>query len=139
MTNTETRAYMQKWRDNNKEKIREYGKKHYLKKKEVIKKKHAEHYQNNQQEYQIRLKRNHLLRKYGITLERFEELLKIQDNKCDIGKTEFSKTVKPCVDHCHNTLIVRGLLCSRCNLSLPSFENLEFVKSALKYLDKTMK
>lgn len=139
MTNTETRAYMQKWRDNNRDRIREYSKKHYLKNKEVIKKKHAEHYYNTKQKYQIRLKRNHLQKNYGITLERFEELLKIQDNKCDICKIDFSKTVKPCVDHCHNTLTVRGILCRKCNLSLPSFENLEFVKSALKYLDKTMK
>src|SRR5437868_7229503 len=49
---------------------------------------------------------------YGLTYEKFEELKKAQDNKCQICAEE-----KPlCVDHCHKTKRVRGLLCRDCNL-----------------------
>jgi hypothetical protein len=39
------------------------------------------------------------------------------------------------IDHCHETGIVRGLLCSPCNLGLGSFrDSVERLESAIRYL-----
>lgn len=74
---------------------------------------------------------------YGITPERFEELLSSQNNSCAIcgskepggGRTRFS------VDHCHTTQKVRALLCGPCNLGLGHFhDNPERLIKAASYI-----
>ena len=42
-----------------------------------------------------------------------------------------------CVDHCHASGKVRGLLCRKCNMGLGLYdENPEFVRAALAYLEQ---
>lgn len=61
-------------------------------------------------------RRTNLKRKYGITLEQFEELLKKQNNCCAIClKHESDHKTKFHVDHNHKTGEIRGLLCNFCN------------------------
>lgn len=73
------------------------------------------------------LKHNHLVRKYGITIEQYDAMLKSQDGKCAICKFIFPESKKlwnrPCVDHCHETNKVRGILCRKCNVMLYWFES----------------
>lgn len=52
-----------------------------------------------------------LYRKYNITWETFLELSEAQFNKCLIC----NKPAPLCVDHCHKTNRIRGLLCHKCN------------------------
>jgi hypothetical protein len=41
-----------------------------------------------------------------------------------------------CVDHCHKTFLIRGLLCSSCNVSLGGFrDSVEILTNAIKYLE----
>ena len=63
---------------------------------------------------------------YGITRE------KIGPNVCMIcGSTE-----KICIDHCHHTGEVRGLLCRACNIGLGMLgDNLYGLQLAMNYLD----
>ncbi len=72
------------------------------------------------------LKNNHLARKYGITIEQYDEMITAQKNKCAICGFEFPESKKlwnrPCVDHCHRTNKVRGILCRKCNVMLYWFE-----------------
>lgn len=72
----------------------------------------------------------------GITREQYESLLKNQNNKCAICKVEYGTTNKKfSVDHCHNSDLVRGLLCSRCNLGLGYFmDDVNLLKNAIEYL-----
>lgn len=56
-----------------------------------------------------------LKRKFGLSLEQFDLMLKAQGNRCFVCKSDFSKENLPNVDHCHKTLTVRGLLCRSCN------------------------
>lgn len=79
-------------------------------------------------------------RAYGITQEEFEKLLKSQSGKCEICSVvliESHKNFAPCVDHDHDSGVIRGLLCKRCNVGLGNFgESAERLLSAIKYLKK---
>ena len=59
----------------------------------------------------------HIERKYGITKERYQELLAKQDGKCAICGDAPGRRYRHQlhVDHCHKTGRVRGLLCRGCN------------------------
>lgn len=71
--------------------------------------------------------------KYGISLEDYEAMLKVQGNVCAMCKQPSKKTLA--VDHDHETGKVRGLLCSDCNLLLGKFGDLETVlTAAIEYL-----
>ena len=73
------------------------------------------------------------MRRYGITLDEYQERLEAQDHKCCICNTE----TKLVVDHCHNSLEVRGLLCQQCNTLLGMARDDEnILLSAIKYLAK---
>lgn len=57
---------------------------------------------------------------YGLTLDDYRALLERQQHKCaicgiDLDDAE-ARTI--CVDHCHATGKVRGLLCVRCNTGI---------------------
>lgn len=54
-----------------------------------------------------------LRRRYGLTLDQFEAILKSQGNVCAVCKQP-DKVF--CVDHNHKTLKVRGIVCLNCNL-----------------------
>ena len=61
--------------------------------------------------------------RYGVTLERYIELLKEQGGVCAICGKEETRVNQwgPCrlsIDHDHNTDKVRGLLCQKCNAAL---------------------
>jgi hypothetical protein len=66
-------------------------------------------------------KLEHVLKhKFGLTLERYEELRAKQKNRCAIcRKTEPGGNCKRwCVDHDHRTGEIRGLLCLQCNTGI---------------------
>lgn len=75
-------------------------------------------------------------RMFGLDEETYNSMLKEQKECCKIcGKhqSEFSKSL--CVDHCHKTGKIRGLLCDRCNRSLGTLEDsIPSLKNAIKYL-----
>lgn len=53
---------------------------------------------------------------YGLSLEDYDAMLARQHGACAICKKKSDKTL--CVDHCHSTGKVRGLLCHKCNSAL---------------------
>lgn len=75
-----------------------------------------------------------LKRQYNLTLFQFNEMILLQQNQCKICK-EFMRP--PCVDHCHKTGCVRGLLCDDCNVGLGRFkESVVTLAAAIHYLSK---
>lgn len=80
-------------------------------------------------------RRRDLVDKYGISLEIFNQMKLDQDNRCKICN---NITEKLNVDHCHDTELVRGLLCSNCNWGLGNFkDNSQYLLQAIKYLQDT--
>jgi len=80
-----------------------------------------------------RKKENALKRIYGITLEDWNLWFEKQKGRCAICGVE----AELCVDHCHVTSRVRGLLCHKCNKGIGLLgDNENGVKQALKYLEE---
>lgn len=73
----------------------------------------------------------HLTRKYGISLDDYIAMLERQGGVCAICRMpETSRhrrgtgdVRRLSVDHCHETGVVRGLLCWRCNAGIGKFED----------------
>lgn len=73
---------------------------------------------------------------YGITLEEYEDLLRQQGGVCAICQ-EASSRVSFDVDHCHNSLQIRGLLCPNCNKALGLLkDDPHILQRAISYLKK---
>lgn len=100
--------------------------------------KQALYYEKNRERLRPVRMANHLRRKYLVSLSDYNRMLAEQNNKCGICKVEFPKSYKvwnrPCVDHNHQTKMVRGILCRKCNLALTYVENFEFWDAAQTYL-----
>lgn len=69
-----------------------------------------------------------LRKKYGMSIEQYEQMLRDQSYKCAIcligldtkaqSNQRGGAATLPCVDHDHVNGMVRGLLCRRCNSAL---------------------
>jgi len=80
-------------------------------------------------------RRRRLKRKYGISLEEYERLLARQGGACAICRRTSDRML--CVDHCHKTGRVRGLLCHKCNAGLGCYDDdPSFLRMAAAYLER---
>jgi hypothetical protein len=78
----------------------------------------------------------------GFTEEDFDTMLKEQSGVCAICNNEETKAHKGgdgvarlCIDHCHTSGAVRGLLCSACNTGIGMFKDSpSTMQSAIEYL-----
>lgn len=85
--------------------------------------------------------RNYDLKKsYNISIEDYEKMFQSQNECCAICKKHVSKTGMTrkknlCVDHCHETQQIRGLLCDKCNRGLGLLgDSIANLASAISYL-----
>lgn len=78
----------------------------------------------------------HLSKKYNITIEQYDSMLKSQDKKCSICENKFNdKSKRFAVDHCHTTGKIRGLLCFHCNTGIGKLkDSVELLEKAIIYL-----
>ena len=72
---------------------------------------------------------------YGLTPQEYIDMYEKQCGKCAICN-EIPKTQRGLhIDHCHETGVVRGLLCHGCNVGIGNFlHNTELMNKAIKYL-----
>lgn len=148
----------------NKEKKKEYylinrdtilrkSKERYIGKEEIYSKKNKLYRQNNKEKLKLADKEKHIRRKdlvrnnrlkknFGISLKEYEEMYINQKGLCKIcenpekAKQPNSEAIRMlCVDHCHRTGKIRGLLCTNCNILLgQSKDNTQILLNAIKYL-----
>lgn len=149
MKTKEEKEYQKKWRENNREKIREQDRENYTK----YRKKKLENARNYrlsnlekvkeyQKEYAIKnaerlkvYKRDwKLKRKFNIGAKDYDLILQSQNGVCAIcGSDNNGKTLV--VDHDHKTGLIRGLLCDDCNLFLGFVDDDEtLIQKAISYL-----
>jgi hypothetical protein len=56
-------------------------------------------------------------------------------NACEICGTGFEKQRDICVDHCHSTRAVRGVLCTTCNAGIGMLkDDIGLLEKAIVYL-----
>jgi hypothetical protein len=151
------KEYLKKYYEENREKLAEQSKKRYLRRKEKILEKRKEYLKSlppeeaeRRRQHKIRYGREmrskgkfrpHTWKKLGIdlTLEKFKEIGDSQGWCCKIcGISQDNLGHSLHVDHDHNTLKIRGLLCSQCNTGIGLLkENVEILKSAIFYLENS--
>ena len=112
-----------RWRQDNRERYNEYFR--------TMKEKNPEFIKRRNRGYVLK-------RKYGITLEQYEELLEKQNHSCAIcnrHKTEFKTELA--VDHSHKTGRIRGLLCTACNYRLVAkHEDGDLLRKIADYIEQ---
>lgn len=94
-----------------------------------------------QREYIYEMKRFYK-KKYGITFEDYDAMIKKQKGLCAICRKpstkidcRLKKIQRLHVDHCHKTKKVRGLLCNKCNQGIGFFDdNILIFESCIRYL-----
>ena len=70
---------------------------------------------------------------YGLTESQYYDIMSKQDSVCAICKCQMEQA---CVDHCHTTGKVRGILCSQCNFALGQVkDNPLILRSMIDYLN----
>jgi hypothetical protein len=107
--------WRREWRRKNPEKAQEYDRQRRL---------------ENKDKFLEREHRRNLKRRFGMTVEQYEELLAFQNGVCGIcGSQPNGK--KLAVDHCHETNKIRGLLCGRCNPAVGYVKNNPAIAQAL--------
>ena len=76
--------------------------------------------------------------KYGVTEEQYAEMLERAGGVCEICGRVPSEVSKKgaCVDHCHDSSKVRGILCAPCNSGIGSLQDDPAVlRKAIEYLE----
>lgn len=118
----------------------------YFKNKKRIAKQKALYYRENIEEEKLRQKKwrdknkEYLLKyqkewnlkfHYGLSVQKFNDMVKEQNGKCLICNEE----KRLCIDHDHKTGKVRGLICHRCNTLLVVFDNRGLFNRMIKYME----
>ena len=127
-------ARVQIYQENNKEKRSAKAKEYREKNKKAIK----EYREKNKEQIAI-YKKEWNLKKYGLSLEDYNNMLDEQNHKCKLCLTSFTTLISKNIhiDHCHTTNKVRGVLCLHCNTGLGYFkDNTRTLTKAINYLQE---
>lgn len=132
------------WREQNRDKVSEQRKKAYTQNPESYKKRVRDYRRNNSDKVAESSMFFHLKKKYGMSPDDYQILLKNQGGVCAICKGPPTGTGKKngryYVDHDHNTGAIRGLLCHGCNTGIGHLkDSKEVLVSAIAYLEKAGK
>jgi hypothetical protein len=83
-------------------------------------------------------KRSRLLHMYGITQQQHERMLEAQGYLCALCGCELTADAVPSVDHSHETDIIRGIVCRKCNLMIGLAEDdPKLLYLGIKYLHES--
>jgi hypothetical protein len=117
------RLAVKKWQKKNPEKVKALRAKYYARDR-FLKSKEAKSWRSRNPDYNIK--------RYGLTQLDFETMAGQQKGLCLICQKAPKKL---CVDHCHSTNSIRGLLCLKCNSALGLFsESFSTIIRAADYI-----
>ena len=83
------------------------------------------YYQQKLKAARVGLSKKIALAMYGLTSDEFEILFESQNRKCAVCGTEKDsgrQSRRMNVDHCHESGVIRGILCTNCNTKLGWYE-----------------
>ena len=91
----------------------------------------------NRERQKAHSRRHHLRRAFGMALEEYDAILEKQGGRCAIcGTTDPSPWDWFCIDHDHETGLVRGLLCLACNVCIgQAGDDPALLRKAVRYLE----
>lgn len=79
--------------------------------------------------------RSNLRLRFGLSVEEYNILVAKNDGRCGICRKGETRTRRLSLDHDHKTGVIRGFLCSRCNLALGNAgDSTEWLLLATQYL-----
>ena len=91
-------------------------------------------YQKRNKQATDRNKKRHQIKSYGITDKDYYKIYDKQHGECLICEQKFDVL---CIDHCHSTGEIRGLICSKCNSGIGFLkDNAYLAAKAFVYLFK---
>lgn len=93
----------------------------------------ATHHRASRKAQKARTASRRVEKVYGLTQTQYKALWASQDFLCAICRKPI-RVRRPQVDHCHDTGVVRGLLCKPCNYTLLGHFKLETLIRAARYL-----
>lgn len=106
---------------------------------ERVRRQNQKHYSRHGDKVRACSRRYKFEKIYGLTEDDFNRMLEQQDGRCALCRRPFgtaSKSEKPHIDHCHDTGVVRGLLCSMCNMGIGCLkDNPDIIRRAADYLE----
>lgn len=112
-------GYVRKWQTKNPEKVNQLDK---------------QRRQRRPAHYRAKARRLRLKQQYGLTEPQYRGMLQQQRNKCAVCGVLMAR---PCIDHCHDTGAIRGLLCIGCNTAIGSLKDSPTIcRQAAAYLEK---
>ena len=112
------RERARRWREGNPEKARAT---------------HDSWVRRNRARYNEANKWRRLRHRYGVSREQYENLMRVAGGKCELCGSEHIL----CLDHCHKSKLVRGILCMRCNTAMERFDEMpDFPQRVTEYLEK---
>ena len=125
------REYAKNYKKNNKHKIKKRVQEDREKNPEKWKKIYKVQYKKDCEKYGALLSLKKVCDSRGITIEEYQEMVNKQDNKCAIcfqkearkDSRKSGEFLRLCIDHCHKTNKVRGLLCHACNTAIGKFKD----------------
>ena len=83
-------------------------------------------------------KKKHIKYTYGLSWDEYRAILARQGGVCAMCKTKSNRSL--CVDHCHKTGMVRGILCHPCNLTIGLCrDSTKLTRAATTYLEAAQK
>jgi len=127
-----TKEYRRQYYLRNRDKILEAAKKYHLRHGDTRRKRQQVYLENNREEINARRRAHYRSNKrlmqaramnwalehyYKISRDEYDALLR-DTPSCKICSRNFDDSLKPCLDHCHKTGKVRGILCKSCNSKL---------------------
>lgn len=135
------RAYQREYRSINADKVKQADRARWPERKNDEayranqREKASAWYHKNKDYVRARNRELMLLRTYGITAADYESLRQKQGGVCAICRKHPDEGVNLAVDHCHESGLVRGLLCDGCNFAIGRLgDNAAGVRRAFGYL-----
>jgi hypothetical protein len=118
---------------------KEYWRGHADKNRELLNARARVYSANNREKVRASNTRSGLKSRFGLTPESKQIMCKKQKELCAICKLPFGSSFNTHIDHIHgsNPVIIRGLLCSKCNTGLGQFkDSISNLQNAIDYLSR---